>query len=242
MELRSRVYLMTVKATDYLLCLGHVHYGIERHLLRKALAATCSKEIVKPRQTLWNDVLPWIHGRHDCPWIIMFTNAIEGEWQQQFRGEFHGRVASHQLEHDVHRHRVPLSCSVIPLDLHDLPLIGKILANEVHFLMGDAHEFSIRKSTVMKLMPDFPTRTLGRCQIVHDTHCNTIDGRRQRHAAIAAQPIGHVLQRLEYVVANLFRVIVCNKSSLTSIRHQERARIQRIITIQTTHVGAMNKV
>ena len=187
-------------------------------------------------QPLRNRILCRLDCLHRRPRIILLSDRIKRERQQQFCSKFNGGLAAHQLQHQIHRNRIPLPRAIVPLHLHDLALVRKILANEMHFLMCNAHEIGAREASVLQFVPNFPTRSLRGCQVIHHPHRNTIDSRRKRDATITAQPVSEVLQRLKDVVTNLFRIIVGNETRRVSIRHKQRTRIQRIVQIKTAHV------
>ena len=171
----------------------------------------------------------------------MLANAIQREWKQQLGGKLRRLVAAHELQHDVHGNGVPLASALIPFHLRDFVGGGNILLNETHFLMCNAHKFFNIKSPVVQLMPDFPARTLGGCQVVHHAHGHAINCGGKRYATIAAEPVGEILQRLENVVANFARIIVGDELGLLFVGHQQRARIQRVAWIKASNIGAMNE-
>ena len=89
---------------------------------------------------------------------------------------------------------------------------------------NDPHKFFHIKSTVVQLVPDFPARTLGGCQIIHHAHGHAINRGRKRNATITAEPVGEILQRLKNVVANFARIIIGDEVGLLFVGHQQRAR------------------
>ena len=108
--------------------------------------------------------------------------------------------------------------------------------------MGNTHKFLHIKSPVVQLVPDFPTRTLGGCQIIHHAHGHAINRGGKCNATIAAEPVGEILQRLKNVVANFARIIVGDEVGLLFVGHQQRARIKRVAWIKPRNIGAMNEV
>ena len=94
--------------------------------------------------------------------------------------------------------------------------------------MSDAHKFLNVKAAMVQLMPHFPARTLGGCQIVHDAHGHAINSGWQSNATITTEPVGEILQGLENVIANFARIIIGDEVGLHFVGHQQRARIKRV--------------
>ena len=142
-EMRSLIDLMNIKAAHQLLGLAKIQHRIQRHLLSKSPTSTRREERVQARQPLRNRILLWLDRLQRRPRIVLRSDRIKRERQQQHSSEFNWRLAAHQLQHQIHRNRIPLPRAVVPLHLHDLALIRKILPNEMHFLVCNTNEVRV---------------------------------------------------------------------------------------------------
>ena len=155
-KVRGLIDLMDVKAAHQLLGLGKIQHRIQRHLLGKPLTPTRREERVQATEPPRNRILFRFHCLHRRPRIVLRSNRIKCERQQQFCSKLNRRLTAHELQHQIHRNRIPLPRAIVPLHLHDLALVRKILPNEMHFLMCNTYEVRVREASVMQLVPHFP--------------------------------------------------------------------------------------
>ena len=112
----------------------------------------------------------------------------------------------------------------------------------MQLFVRDADEIEWRHALVIDLMPDFPTRSFSSSKIIHHAHSHAIDVRREGNAAITAEPVSQVLQRLKDVVTNFFCIMIRDGAARSPVSDKQRTRIHRVVHIEPAHIWSVNEL